>query len=394
MGLAATAAASTDVRAQDDGLQTEIGFVPLVGGDTDIGIGVGFLASVARLAPGREPYVWRVESAGFISFKSSNGFTSPYQDVFVLATVPGLANGRLRLELRPSFTRETNLRYYGIGNASSAPDDDVRARDFYRRIHPALGARARVKLVAGLDALVGLVYSENWIAFEPESRLAQDLAAGPEVLLGRLLVDRRFALLLPEVGLVLDRRDDEIAPSRGHFHQLKVRVSPSVGGHLPYDYVQLNLTTRFYFPLVVERLSLATRQVADFQFGNVPFFELGRFDESSALGGANGVRGIPADRYLGQIKLFGNIELRATLWHFTVRKSHYTMGLVGFFDGGRLWTDLSSPEQLDGVGVGLKYGVGGGIRIQKGQTFVVRADVAWSPDARPIAGYFLAGHIF
>jgi hypothetical protein len=39
-------------------------------------------------------------------------------------------------------------------------------------------------------------------------------------------------------------------------------------------------------------------------------------------------------------------------------------------------------------------GIGGGLRLQKGRTFVLRADLAWSPDARPIGGYFLAGNIF
>jgi hypothetical protein len=35
-----------------------------------------------------------------------------------------------------------------------------------------------------------------------------------------------------------------------------------------------------------------------------------------------------------------------------------------------------------------------GLRVQKGKAFVVRADVAWSPDARPIGGYFTAGQLF
>jgi hypothetical protein len=38
--------------------------------------------------------------------------------------------------------------------------------------------------------------------------------------------------------------------------------------------------------------------------------------------------------------------------------------------------------------------VGGGLRLQKDQTFVLRADLAWSPDAHPLGGYFLAGHLF
>ena len=71
------------------------------------------------------------------------------------------------------------------------------------------------------------------------------------------------------------------------------------------------------------------------------------------------------------------------------------LALAAFFDCGRVWTELGRAHpELDGTGVGLKYGIGGGLRLQEGKTFVVRADLAWSPDATPIGAYFAAGQIF
>ena len=49
----------------------EFGIVPLVGGDTDVGFGVGQLSTFSRLAAGVAPYVWSLESAAFISFEGS-----------------------------------------------------------------------------------------------------------------------------------------------------------------------------------------------------------------------------------------------------------------------------------------------------------------------------------
>jgi hypothetical protein len=106
------------------------------------------------------------------------------------------------------------------------------------------------------------------------------------------------------------------------------------------------------------------------------------------------VRGIPSDRYHGKRKLFGNLEARSSLWSFFVRGSPYTLGVTAFIDGGRLWADTRPAPELDGSGLGLKYGLGGGLRLRKGETFVLRADLAWSPDARPFGFYFLAGHMF
>ena len=67
---------------------------------------------------------------------------------------------------------------------------------------------------------------------------------------------------------------------------------------------------------------------------------------------------------------------------------------VLFFDVGRLWSDLQSRPQLDGHGLELKLGLGGGLRLQQGVAFVVRADLAWSPDARPIGAYLTACQTF
>jgi hypothetical protein len=52
---------------------------------------------------------------------------------------------------------------------------------------------------------------------------------------------------------------------------------------------------------------------------------------------------------------------------------------AGFFDAGRLWADFHPHPELDGTAFGLKYGTGGGIRLQQGKTFVVRLDVLPHP---------------
>jgi hemolysin activation/secretion protein len=78
-----------------------------------------------------------------------------------------------------------------------------------------------------------------------------------------------------------------------------------------------------------------------------------------------------------------------------VKKKLLVLSVAAFLDGGRVWTEISQAHpELDGGGLGIKYGVGGGLRLQEGQTFVVRADIAWSPDATPIGAYFAAGEIF
>lgn len=116
-----------------------------MGGDTDVGIGVGQLSNIARASPGVKPHVWRIESAGFISFKtrsgpgSASGIVIPYQNIILTMTDPHFLTERLRLEFRPSFTRETTQRFLGLAtlqwrhrapnlNATSTAADTQRYR--------------------------------------------------------------------------------------------------------------------------------------------------------------------------------------------------------------------------------------------------------------------------
>jgi outer membrane protein assembly factor BamA len=386
-------------RAQSDaGTKLERALVPVVGGDTDTGIGAGAIASLARPAPGNEIFRWKLEGFAFATVRSEpgdGGLGSPYQDVFLQFTRKDLAAGRLRLELRAAYTSEANMRYYGLGNASPAPLDEVASRDFFQRVHPAAHVKVQYQLAGPLELGLGTMYTQNWFTFGPDSTLLRDAQQGSDEVRDVVKVDPRHGLHVMQAALIFDSRDDEVAPSIGQHHIVQVRGSPWQTASLPYRYLGLSASVSGFVPLLrPERLILAGRATADVLIGDAPFYELSRFDETSAVGGPKYVRGVPSNRYYGKRKLMANTELRAHVWDFSAGKSRYQLGITGFFDFGRVWADLESRPQLDGTGLGLKYGTGAGLRLQKDKTFVLRGDVAWSPDARPLGGYLLAEHIF
>ena len=242
------------------GAKREFGIVPIAGGNTDYGLGGGFLTNVAGLDPAVAPYTWRLEAAAFVSFKAKDAepseWVNPYQDYYFLLTVPHFLNERLRLELRPSYTRETTQLYYGLGNASVAPPDEIPGRDFYGREHPTLSTRLRWDVVGDVFVELGAAYTENWFELDPQSTLATDMNAGAPAVRELLGTATRHGVLLAENALIYDTRDSEIAPEQGQYHQLKIRYSPALGGHLPYQYGQANATFRFYLPFT-DRLGLA-----------------------------------------------------------------------------------------------------------------------------------------
>ena len=100
-------------------------------------------------------------------------------------------------------------------------------------------------------------------------------------------------------------------------------------------------------------------------FDNPPFYELARYDDTFALGGQNGVRGVPGQRYYGKVKIFGNVEVRSQLIQFKLFKKELTLGVAAFFDAGRAWAEWARHPELDGRGWGIKYGTGGGVRFSR-----------------------------
>jgi len=389
--------------AKNKGEHDELNIVPIFGGSTDIGVGGGHFMGLARKRPGYDPFVWNLESASLFTFKKAqgDGVQVPMQDVWLKLTVPRFLGRAAQLAVRPSYTWEL-LRYYGLGNASidetrhGAPD----AFTEYRRLHPQLQVDLRWRIVDHFEGHTGLRATGNWIQLKGDTRLATDLNAGsPEV--RRLLepagqgsATHAHSVVLFVYGLRWDNRDDMTSTHSGQFHKIDLSLAPGGTEAVPYRYGVLNATLCFFAPLVRPKLTLATRVVFDGLFGGPPFYELARFDDTYALGGTQGVRGVPAQRYSGKVKLFGNVELRGELVHFHAFDKSLVLGVTGFFDAGRLWADWTSHPALDGTSVGLKWGVGGGVRLQSGSSFVVRADVAWSPDANPIGGYFNAAQMF
>jgi hypothetical protein len=374
--------AATDTR---DGI--EVGGFPLVGGDTDNGFGLGVIGSVAEFELGRPRYAWKLDLAAFYATKRMPP-TPSYLDVGVLLTVPALLDDHLRLEVRPSFTLDDALPFFGLGNQPAVPTVISATHDHYQRMHPSVYVNARWRLSPRWFVLEGIELTYNKIGAAANSTLVRELGADDPAL------TRAHGVARLEAGVAYDSRDDELAPGAGQWHALTVRASPRIGDAFPYGYGQFDLTLRGYTTLVPRALVLALRVVVDAQTGDVPFYEQSRYAETSAIGGGQGVRGVPAYQFYGRGKVFGNAELRWKAWRGAALGRRFTLGFAAFVDAGRVWAELATDPVRDGGGLGLHWGVGGGVRLQQGRAFLVRADLAWSPDARPVGAYLMADHAF
>ncbi len=376
---------------------TEFTALPVVGGDSDVGIGGGVITSLARLEPDLDPYLWRVEAVGMLTVKPNDGnYDIRYVDTYLMLSLPHIIRDRLGLSFRVSYTKESDLSYYGLGNASviEAGRDENDPYYSFDWTHPKLEAFIEYKIWKGLELLAGAAYTHSVLDVPPDGKLAEDSGSADDDIRQRTRIVPEYGVAVGSVGLNWDTRDDEVAPERGHYHAVRLDLAPGYGQKLPFTWARGNLVLRQYVPLISQRLTLAARVMADVLFGDPPFYELARFDNTFAIGGGRGVRGIPAPRYYGMLKFLGNFELRLKVFTFDLFDKPHEIGLVGFTDMGRVVADWNSLSELDGSGLGVKVAYGGGLRVRAGQSFVLRLDVAGSKQEGSISAYLAAGHLF
>jgi hypothetical protein len=370
----------------------EWGALPYAAGNSDYGVLIGAIAVLASHERGVMPYAWRGQLALSVSVMQNKDGAYEVAQHFdsIRWDIPNLAGGRLRLLPQILFQRTINQGWFGLGNASSAlippdvPSDDRQRYHQFIYTAPELRCNANVRLGENLSLMTGIhgryVLLEPWHGSLVEQQMTMTAPDGSALLTGT----GDHGLILAAAGIQWDARDDETVPTLGMLHELSLRAGIGFDERFQFAYGGVTAHARYYIPLAGQYLVLALRVLGDALFGAPPFYELGRagaFFPVESPGGQDGIRGVPAGRYAGRVKLLASFELRSIFWDFTLFSKPMSLGAVVFFDGGRVWTGDGESSALDGYGPGLKYGAGGGIYFRWGETAIFRFETAWSPDA-------------
>lgn len=406
------AASRNDTAAEEtEKPRTELAALPILAGNSDIGVQVGGAAFVTRLADGLRPYAWKADLLLSLSLKPGpDGVDIAQQAHDLRLDIPRFLGSRVRVMPGLFVERHVNAGYFGLGNATPViplPDGTVGRR--YHSITEEVRFRLNTRFPIGgaLDAMFGLQLRYTDAEAYPYSKLAADAAAVEPDGRPRIFGLEPIASAIPAAGLVYDTRDDEVSPRSGAFDIVGVRAGlgvPAGGGpsNQGMRYVGGSVVLRRYAPLVGP-LVLATRFVGDVIVGDAPFYDLVQgitFTPIDLIGGHGGLRGVPNGRYTGKIKVLASVEVRSELVRFGVLGQRFRLGAQAFADVGRVWSDFRSEPARDGRGLGLKYGAGGGLYVIWGAAAVIRMEVAYSPDAMaanpglPVGVYIADGHAF
>lgn len=408
--VAALLASALAPRAFGDGTVTtdpslaprryEVGAFPILAGSSDIGFQFGAAGTLSRFYDQAFPYAWNVDLLLSASVKDDMAGLRLVQQSHVLRLdAPDFFSSKLRLDTRLSYQRTINAGYYGIGNAATAAPFDYEYIQQEGRIRAIGRIRTDARRV-DVAFSVNIRYEAPGFGEGPPSKLEEDTTAQGGM---RPIAIGADSTLLGGIaaGVMLDTRNSEFVTTRGLFYQ--VGLGTTVGTSDRISYGEAAAVLAHYAPLGGP-FSFASRFVASFQFGRVPFYDLaqgGVFEPQYLVGGETGVRGVPQGRYAGRVKMMSNLEIRATPFpRFTIAGQRFRIGTTVFFDAGRVWSDYAVISAADGNSLGLKYGVGGGLFIQWGEAAIFRMEAAYSPDAisenpsLPIGFYVSDGLMF
>lgn len=389
-----------------------VGGIPVVAFDTDLGFEYGALAQIFNYGDGSTyPQYRHMICAEVSRFTKGSGINRLQYDSKYL-----IPNIRITSDL--AYLTDKTYDFYGFNGYESVFDqksiDDAKdnalykSRAFYKydrkltRFTTDLQGKLsdkRFGWVAGIGLYNFQVDTVDRISLNKGQSADKKL---PNVNGGLFQQYIDWGIINPDekdggfvtylkAGVVFDTRDNEPNPMKGIWTEAVITYAPSfLGVGSKFDHAKLSITHRQYFTLVKERLSFAYR--VGYQrtlFGTAPFYLQPNLttlflkgSTSEGLGGSKTLRGIMRNRVVGDGVAYGNLELRWKFVKFYFIKQNFYLALNAFLDGGKVVQSIpidptirrDNPNYFTTDGEKMHYSFGGGFRIVMNQNFIIAID--------------------
>jgi hypothetical protein len=188
--------------------------------------------------------------------------------------------------------------------------------------------------------------------------------------------------------LLFDKRNDKNLTTRGGTFSLTGRNLAALNETSnTFSYYESSLALYQSFRLPA-RLTFALRVGGGINTGTYQFYQ------AQILDGKNELRGFRKTRFYGDSKFYTNTEVRVKLLSFRSYLFPATLGLLGFYDVGRVWYEDENGIDPSANGKASRWhkGVGGGIWFTPFNATVVSAETGVSNEGALV--YLRLGFLF
>ncbi len=400
--------ATSGLATADGATKIRFSGVPALGFGPDSGFGSGLVGSMYVDQEDYKPYKMALGLKIYLSTKGMHSHSLQFDQVKAF----GLP---LRLTTRVGFFSTLEQNYCGQG---SAVDCDMNRANIDATNRGLVGddneTYVRRYYKNRFMSFFGDVFS-RWLLWKDQAKL-EFIASyrGRYYIEGDFknkgpyrgsLYERDFKdkttegyLSTAEIGLMLDKRDHEPAPTQGYWFEGTVRGGSKIIGSA-WPYFGVNLAARFYVPFDDEhRVVFASQTIADMIIGDLPYDAMSRIGGSQSLSDFNAIggqyigRGIREQLHVGRLKGIEQLELRFRLFSFNLFSQSFDFVPAAFGDIAVTASDFKSFTKEIGK---IYSGFGGALRLHWNKTFIIRADLGVSPSENFSPKFYLvAGNVF
>lgn len=395
----------------EENAETKLRFsgVPALGFGPDSGFGSGLIGTLYFDQEGYQPYRSALGLKMYLSTKGMHSHSLQFDQLQAFGW------DRLRLTSRIGFFSTLEQNYCGQGSKVSCDKNRANIEASHRNLDGTdRETYMRRYYQNRYMSFFGDMFA-RWLLWKDEAKLELVTSyRGRSYFTGDFknngpyrgsLFEKDFKdkkvdgyLSTAEIGLMLDKRDNEPAPTSGYWIEGTVRGGSWLIGS-GWNYFGANLAARFYVPFDDERrVVFASQSIADMIVGDLPLDAMSRIGGSQSLSDFNAIggqyigRGIREQLYVGRLKGIQQLELRAHLFSFSLLKQNFDVVPAAFADIAVTASDFA--HFADEIG-SIYSGFGAALRLHWNKTFIIRADMGVSPSENFSPKFYLvAGNIF
>lgn len=188
--------------------------------------------------------------------------------------------------------------------------------------------------------------------------------------------DQWFNTIFTEISL--NDVDDMVNPKQGYKFSYSSDLNIGLV-NTSQTFSTLKTQLSIFYPLRFSpQIVVANRVGGSHNIGPFPFYE------SNSIGGTTNLRGFKGNRFAGRSTFYNNTEVRIELLDFYKYLLGGKLGVTGFFDIGRVWTDGETSSLLH-------KGYGGGVWFNAFDSVLLNSTIGISDEGTLIeikAGFF------
>lgn len=170
-----------------------------------------------------------------------------------------------------------------------------------------------------------------------------------------------------QANIAIDNRNNKTLPSRGINWQTGIKKLAGLNS-FSKDVTQINSELSLFFSFNKRaNVVIANRIGAGINYGDFEFFQ------AQYLGGTDNMRGFRKYRFGGSSMLYNNTDLRIKVADFRTYLFPGSLGLLFFYDVGRVWVKQDNSSKWHN-------GYGGGLWIAPLKRFVIAASLTKSEE--------------